>query len=219
MSKGSPHWWTLHAISTTSADSRHDEGKHFDFLQQDTCHVGWSQNYLSEHNKLFHDEVKAMSSNLTTTEALSKRQIKSSQLLNKEIRALSGQLKSDTAMSRVEFANGLKDLGSQLMNEITVAIASTSEQANALNQASLQTIVDLLQNRQNIQLGLNPMSSSMESLLNAEKSPEPEEPPKARPNKGNGRYMESESLKDLPSLLTLSDGEIPYSAARPSRGT
>jgi hypothetical protein len=91
-------------------------------------------------------------------------------------------------VSRVEFANGLKDLGSQLMNEITVAIASTSEQANALNQASLQTIVDLLQNRQNIQLGLNPMSGSMESLLNAEKSPEPEEPPKARPNKGNGRY-------------------------------
>jgi hypothetical protein len=52
---------------------------------------------LSESNKLFRNKVKAMSSSLTTTEALSKRQIKSSQLLNKEIRVLSGQLKSNTA--------------------------------------------------------------------------------------------------------------------------
>jgi hypothetical protein len=59
----------------------------------------------------------------------------------------------------------------------------------------------------------------MESLLNAEKSPEPEEPPKARPDKGKGRYMESESPKDLPSSLNPSDREIPYSMAGPNRGT
>ena len=130
---------------------------------------------LSESNRLLHEEVQAVSSSLTTTETLSQRQLESSQLLSSEIRALTSQLRSNTALSREELVTGLGDLGSQIMYEVSVAITFTSEWANALNQVSLQTIVNLLQNQQNVQPGINPASSSMITQLSVEENPKLEE--------------------------------------------
>jgi hypothetical protein len=69
-----------------------------------------------------------------------------------------------------ELSKGLVDLGQSISREIAVAITATSEHLNSLNQASLQTIIDLLQNQTNVQVGNDPNATCTSSYttLNAE---------------------------------------------------
>jgi hypothetical protein len=68
---------------------------------------------------------------------------------------MSKGLKANTKSNHDELSKGLADLGQSISREIAVAITATLEHSNSLNQASLQTIIDLLQNRTNVQVGNN----------------------------------------------------------------
>jgi archaellum component FlaC len=71
----------------------------------------------------------------------------STMLIRDEIQTMSNSLKADMITNHDELSKGLKELGQHISHEVAAAITTTSEQANNLNQASLQTIVDLLQNQ------------------------------------------------------------------------
>ena len=90
----------------------------------------------------------------------------STMLIREEIRAMSSSISADAKSHRDELSKSLNGLGRFIAREVAAAIATTSEKANSLNEASLQTIVDLLQNRSNVQPGdhsTSPATSSRPS--------------------------------------------------------
>src|SRR6266849_104994 len=87
------------------------------------------------------------------------RSQESTMLIRDEIRSMLKDLKDEVTTSREELSKGLRDLGQQISREITVAMMASAEHTNNLNQASLQTIIDILQNRDNVQAGANPEQS------------------------------------------------------------
>jgi hypothetical protein len=87
-------------------------------------------------------------------------------LIREEIRAMSSSISADAKSHRDKLSKSLNGLGRFIAREVAAAIATTSGKANSLNEASLQTIVDLLQNRSNVQLGdhsTSPATSSRPS--------------------------------------------------------
>src|SRR5271154_7083234 len=94
---------------------------------------------LREVESFRHDKARAMASSLTTVEANSQEILKSNQLLGIEIRCLATRI-----------ASGLTDLGNQINRDTTRTPETTFEQATTVNGASLQAIVDLLQNRRDV---------------------------------------------------------------------
>jgi hypothetical protein len=87
----------------------------------------------------------------------------STTLIREEIQTMSYNLSVDTKQHHDELSRGLNSLGRFIAREVTAAIATTSEKANSLNEASLQMIIDLLQNRSNVHVGdhsTSPASSS-----------------------------------------------------------
>jgi hypothetical protein len=78
---------------------------------------------------------------------------KSTMLIHEEIRTMSSNLSADAKQHRNKLSKGLNSLGRFIAREVAAAIATTSEKANSLNKASLQMIVDLLQNCSNVHVG------------------------------------------------------------------
>jgi hypothetical protein len=97
---------------------------------------------------------------------------KNTKLIRDKIRTMSKGLKANMKSNCDELSKGLVDLGQCISHKIAVAITATSEHSNSLNQASLQTIIDLLQNCTNVQVGNNPNATSLYTTLNAENYPE-----------------------------------------------
>jgi hypothetical protein len=90
----------------------------------------------------------------------------STTLIHEEIRAMSSSISADAKSHRDELSKGLNILGRFIACEVATAIATTSEKGNSLNKASLQTIVDLLQNHSNVQMedhSTSPATSSRPS--------------------------------------------------------
>jgi hypothetical protein len=121
----------------------------------------------------------------------------STMLICDKIQTMSNSLKADVITNRDELSKGLKELGQHISHEVAAAIATTSEQANNLNQASLQTIVDLLQNRSNVQTGVNSPSSFTSS--NADQNPGLGIPPGNQSNKGKTTFAELDELTNPPN--------------------
>ena len=108
----------------------------------------------------------------------------STTLVRDEVRSLSNTLKADAKSSRDELTKGLKDVGTSISREISAAIASTSERADNLNQASLQTIIDLLQHRSNVHTGPPPDHTSSPTSTTLDERPGLATPPGSKPDKG-----------------------------------
>jgi hypothetical protein len=90
----------------------------------------------------------------------------STTLICEEIRTMSSNLSADTKQHHDKLSKGLNSLGRFIAREVAAAIATTSENANSLNEASSQMIVDLLQNCSNVHVGdhsTSPASSSRPS--------------------------------------------------------
>jgi hypothetical protein len=121
----------------------------------------------------------------------------STMLIHDEIQTMSNSLKADAITNRDELSKGLKELGQHISHEVAAAIATTSEQVNNLNQASLQTIVDLLQNRSNVQMGVNSPSSF--TLSNTDQNPGLGIPPGNQSNKGKTTFAELDELTNPPN--------------------
>jgi len=94
-----------------------------------------------------------MASSLTAVEANSQEILKSNQLLGIEIRGLA-----------MRIASGLTDLGNQINRDTTRTLETAFEQATAMNGASLQAIVDLLQNRRDVTVDPEPGTNSMPTM-------------------------------------------------------
>jgi hypothetical protein len=87
-------------------------------------------------------------------------------LIRKEIQTMLSNISTNTKLHRNKLSKGLNSLGQFIAREVAVAIATTSEKANSLNKASLQMIIDLLQNHSNVHVGdhlTSPASSSQPS--------------------------------------------------------
>jgi len=139
----------------------------------------------------------------------------STRLIRDEMRTLSSTLKADARSSRDELSKGLQDLGQHIAHEITVALTTTSQQADNLNQASLQTILDILQNRSNVQVGANPNTLSSPTTSTMDQRPEPEIPSGSRVDKGKGRVVEpleepSQDARHTQHAATFIDNSEPY---------
>jgi hypothetical protein len=79
---------------------------------------------------------------------------------------MSSSISADAKSHRDDLSKGLNSMGRFIVREVAVAIATMSEKANSLNEVSLQTIIDLLQNHSNVQLGdhsTSPATSSQPS--------------------------------------------------------
>jgi hypothetical protein len=118
-------------------------------------------------------------------------------LIHDEIQTMSNSLKADVITNRDELSKGLKELGQHISHEVAEAIATTSEQVNNLNQALLQTIVNLLQNCSNVQMGVNSPSSF--TLSNADQNPGLGIPPGNQSNKGKTTFTELNELTNPPN--------------------
>jgi hypothetical protein len=132
----------------------------------------------------------------------------STKLIRDEIQTMSKGLKADAKSNRNELSKGLVDLSQSISREIAVAITATLEHSNSLNQALLQTIIDLLQNRTNVQVGNNPNATSSYTTSNAENYPESGIPPGSQLNKGKGPEVPNEP-PSMSHARVLSDGSGP----------
>src|SRR5271170_8104566 len=92
-----------------------------------------------EAKELQRNEVRAMAPSLNAVNASSLELFKSYQLLRSEARHVDTQV-----------ASSLMDLGNQITHDMTRVFETSVERANAMNGASFQAIVDLLQNQRNI---------------------------------------------------------------------
>ena len=99
-------------------------------------------------------------------------------------------LKDEATTSHEELTKGLRDLRQQILQEITIAITASTEHANNLNQASLQTIINILHNHDNLQPGTNPEQLSSYVTPTNEESPEQRVPSGNLHDKGKGRLIE-----------------------------
>jgi hypothetical protein len=118
-------------------------------------------------------------------------------LICDEIQTMSNSLKADVITNCDELSKGLKELGQHISHEIAVAIVTASEQVNNLNQALLQTIVNLLQNCSNVQMGVNSPSSFTSS--NTDQNPVLGIPPGNQSNKGKTTFAELNELTNPPN--------------------
>jgi hypothetical protein len=91
---------------------------------------------------------------------------KSTMLICEEIHTILSNIFANMMLHHNELSKGLNNLGQFILHEVAVAIATTSEKSNSLNKALLQTIVELLQNHSNVQVGdhsTSPATSSQPS--------------------------------------------------------
>jgi gas vesicle protein len=124
----------------------------------------------------------------------------STKLIRDKIQTMSKGLKADAKSNRDELSKGLADLGQSISCEIAVAITAMSEHSNSLNQASLQTIINLLQNHTNVQVGNDPNATSSYTTSNAENYPESGIPPGSQLNKGKGPEVPNAATNEPPSM-------------------
>ena len=147
--------------------------------------------------------------NETSNESTTTSQ-ESTTLIQDEIQSMSKDYRDEATTSRKELSEELRDLGQQISREITVAMTASMEHANNLNQASLQTIIDILQNRDNVQAGTNPKQSSLYAMPTNEESPEQGAPSGSRLEKGKGRLIElREPIMPLHKRM-LQSPEMPH---------
>jgi hypothetical protein len=115
----------------------------------------------------------------------------STKLIHNKIQTMSKGLKANMKSNRDKLSKGLTDLGQSISREIAVTITATSEHSNSLNQASLQTIIDLLQNCTNVQVGNDPNATSSYTTSNAENYPGSGILPGNQLNKGKGTEIQN----------------------------
>jgi hypothetical protein len=101
---------------------------------------------------------------------------------------MSNSLKTNAKSNCDELMTGLKDLGQHMSHKVAAAIATTMEHSNNLNQVTLQTILDILQNQSNVHTGAQSPSSFTSS--NADQCPESGIPSGDRLAKGKARATE-----------------------------
>jgi hypothetical protein len=158
----------------------------------------------------------------------------STTLICKEIRTMLSNLSADTKQHRDELSKGLNSLGQFIAREVAAAIATTSEKANSLNKASLQTIIDLLQNCSNVHVGdhLTSPASFLQPSPNFGPSTSGAQPVQDEPKpRGIGSLPKNPSvsfvnhdddkakLEDLPPIIDLDmEGTEDHQRSEPVRG-
>src|SRR5271169_3343741 len=148
---------------------------------------------LHEAKELQRNEVRAMAPSLNAVNASSLELFKSYQLLRSEAQHTSTQV-----------ASSLMDLGNQITRDMTRVFETSVEEANAMNGASFQAIVDLLQNQQNIIV--DPDSGTMSTLTTLTGQGASSTPTGPRTSR-NPRQPQGRATENPPSGGEVGDGQ------------